>query len=134
MSFNNKNNLKIEFRAVPYSRSHVLEYRISPNQDLNYKKEYSIFGFRFTFKRKFKTNWHQPFYFKNRMTSYLYDKNDSFNYFPLFIDSKYELETFKEKFKTIGQFISYFDEKEKRELHNWSIERNKYLNNCGIWE
>lgn len=134
MSFKYKNNLKVEFRAVPYSTSHILEYRISPNQDLNYEKEYSFFGFRFTIKRKFKTNWHQPFYFNNHITAYLYSKNDSFNYLPLFIDSKYELETFREKFKTIGQFISYFDEKEKRELHNWSIERNNYLNNCGVWE
>ena len=133
MSFKYKDNLKIEFRAVPFSTSHVLEYRISPNQDLNYEKEYSIFGIKFKLNKKFSTDWHQPFYFNNHITAYLYNKDDSTNYLPLFIDSRHELETFKLKFKTIGEFFSYYDEKEKHEIEEWTIERNNYLSNNGIW-
>lgn len=37
-----KDNLKIEFRAVPYAHEEkVLEYRISPEQDLTYYVEVS---------------------------------------------------------------------------------------------
>lgn len=30
MSWKYKDDLKIEFRAIPYGTAHVLEYRISP--------------------------------------------------------------------------------------------------------
>ena len=52
MSFYYNNNLKIEFRAVPYSTSHVLEFRISPDQDLNYEVEKSFFFVLNTRKRR----------------------------------------------------------------------------------
>lgn len=46
MSFYYNRNLKIEFRAVPYSStSHVLEFLISPNQDLNFEVEKSFFWY-----------------------------------------------------------------------------------------
>ena len=42
MSFWYQNNLKIEFRAVPYSINHAIEYRISPDQDLEFEVEKSF--------------------------------------------------------------------------------------------
>ena len=54
-------HLKIEFCAVPYSSEHVLQYRISPDQDLSYEEEKNILGlFKIKLKKKFKTDWHQP--------------------------------------------------------------------------
>ena len=133
MSFTYKNNLLIEFRAVPYSTSHVLEYRISPNQDLNYEKEYSIFGIKFKLNKKFSTNWHQPSYFVNHPSAYLYEQNDYRNYIPLFIENKHELAAYQLKYKTIGDFFSYVNEKETKELEKYIIKHNTYLNNKGIW-
>lgn len=52
---NTINNLKIDLRAVPYSdTSHVLEYRINPNQDLTYYKEHSLLFGLIKFKTKHK--------------------------------------------------------------------------------
>ena len=55
-----KEDLKIEFRAVPYaSGSRVLEYRISPEQDLTYYVEKSyLWGLiKFKSKCKYDTGW-----------------------------------------------------------------------------
>ena len=43
-----RNDLKIEFKAEIYGQGiyHVLMYRISPNQDLNYIEERSFLGFK----------------------------------------------------------------------------------------
>ena len=89
MSFAYNKNLKIEFRAVPYSTSHVLEYRISPNQDLTYETEVNIFGlFKIKLKRKYKTNWHQPTIITNYPSAYLYSKESGEIYLPFFIREK----------------------------------------------
>jgi hypothetical protein len=55
-----RDDLKIEFKAVPYGSSglyHRLMYRISPDQDLTYYKEYSFLGIKFKLKKKFDTSW-----------------------------------------------------------------------------
>ena len=45
-------NLKIQFRAVSFAKSsHVLEYRVDPNQDLTYKKTVGFWIFKFSLKR-----------------------------------------------------------------------------------
>lgn len=128
-----RKNLKIEFRAVPYtSSSHVLEYRISPEQDITYKKEYSIFGFKFYLNRKFDTCWKQPIWFCN----YSWDKfftEESRCWTPIFINSKQHLREYKIKYKTIGEFYDYLKEHDDKEKQAWEIHRQKYLNERGIW-
>ena len=39
-----KNDLKIEFRAVFYTGDyHAIEYRISPDQNLKFKRKFKLF-------------------------------------------------------------------------------------------
>ena len=53
-----REDLKIEFKAEIFGSVgtyHVLMYRISPDQDLTYETEVSIFGlFKIKLKRKYK--------------------------------------------------------------------------------
>ena len=126
-------DLKIEFRAVPYTKtSHVLEYRISPNQDITYKKEYSIFGFKFYLNKMFDTRWKQPIWFRN----YSFDRfftEESSCWTSIFIDSKQHLQEYKMKYKTIGEFYDYLKEHDDKEKQAWEAHRQKYLDECGIW-
>ena len=96
-----KNDLKIEFRAVSYASKHVLEYRISPDQDLTYYNEYSFLKF-FTFriKKKYNTNWYKAWWFFNYGTAYLYPESEV-DLHPIFIYKQLDLESFKFKFPTI---------------------------------
>ena len=134
MSFAYNKNLKIEFRAVPYSTSHVLEYRISPNQDLTYETEISIFGlFKIKLKRKYKTNWHQPYVFNNWPGSEQYSKESGEPYLPMFVRDKDELKKFQSTFKTIGEFFDSVNREEAKEEAEWQKARNEYLKTCGTW-
>ena len=128
-------HLKIEFRAVPYSSEHVLEYRISPNQDLTYEDEISIFGlFKIKVKRKFKTNWHQPVIITYWPGSERYSKKSGELYLPFFIREKKDLQRFKTSFNTIGEFFDFMYREEAKAEAKWQIERTEYLKNCGTWE
>lgn len=130
-------NLKIDLRAVPYtSNSHVLEYRINPDQDLTYYKEHSLFFglIKFKTKHKYSTKWIQPVRFFNSITSYRYDENDRWNNnHPIFVHSKNDLKRLKDELQTYGQFIKwYWDEDMKQRTAYWK-ERNNYLNQHTIW-
>lgn len=134
MSFAYNKDLKIEFRAVPYSTRHVLEYRISPDQDLTYETEVSIFGlFKIKLKKKYKTNWHQPCILVNYPSAYLYSKESGEPYLPIFIRDKDELKKIQSMFKTIGEFFDYVNKEEAKEEAEWQKDRNEYLKNCGTW-
>ena len=128
-------NLKIEFRAVPYSTGHVLEYRISPNQDLTYETDINIFGlFKIKFKRKYKTNWHRPCIFVNWPGSERYSKDSEEPYLPMFVRDKDEFRKIQSTFKTIGDFFDYVNKEEAKAEAEWQKARNEYLNTYGIWE
>ena len=131
MSFLYNNDLKIEFRAVPYSTSHVLEYRISPDQDLSFETEESFLGIKYKRKRKYQTNWHQPLIFLNYPGAYHETADDCYS--PIFIRKKKDLEEFKIKFKTIGEFRDWQDKEIKRERNEWQIERTNYLEEHKDW-
>lgn len=134
MSFAYNKGLKIEFRAVPYSTSHVLEYRISPNQDLTYETEVNIFGlFKIKLKRKYKTNWHQPCTLVNYPSAYLYSKESGEPYLPMFIRDKNEFKKIQSSFNTIGEFFDYVNKEEAKEEAKWQKARNEYLKTCGTW-
>ena len=136
---NNKRNLKIELRAVPYyegSDSHVLEYRISPNQDLRYYKEYNWFWglIKFGVVKKYSTAWHQPIRFFNGLFSYKFEENDSYSAeHPIFVHSKEELEDLKKKWQTYGQFIDWYWEEDKKQRSQYWKERNAFLERRAIW-
>lgn len=135
MSSTFRKDLKIEFRAVPYgSLSHVLEYRISPDQDLTYEEYDSwLWGLiKFKRKRKFSTEWYTAHHFLNYPSACLHEKED--NYHPIFIDTIKELNEYKQKYKTIGDFYEMIDKWNEKEISEWSIKRMNYLENHNIWE
>ena len=121
-------DLKIQFRAVYYAESnHVLEYRVDPNQNLTYYKEYSFLGIHWKIKKKYKTDWIQPEHYWNHCTAKYYDENDSFNFGPYFIENQKELDWYKNNFKTIGEFLKYHIEYSNKEYEEWKIDRINYL-------
>lgn len=135
---NNKRNLKIELRAVPFgdSDSHVLEYRISPDQDLRYYKEYNWFWglIKFGVVKKHSISWHQPVRFFNGLISYRYNENDDYsNNHPIFVHSKQELEDFKQKWQTYGEFIDWYWEEDERQRSAYRRERNAFLERRAVW-
>ena len=133
-----KQNLKIDLRAVPYgSDSHVLEYRINPDQDLIYYKEHSLlFGLiKFKIKHKYSTKWHKPTRFFNGTISYQFPENDSFNNdFPIFVHSKDELQKLKNSWKTYEDFIDWYQKEDIKQRKEYWEKRNEYLKKIGIWE
>ena len=125
-----KDDLKIEFRAVPYADlSRVLEYRISPNQDLVYYKNVSyLWGLiKFKRKKKYSTKWEPVLIFKCGFTSHYYDVNDWLNYMPIWCDNQEKLDWYKRTFETFGAFERYLTEKEKGEYVEYWTRRAKYL-------
>ena len=129
-----KDNLKIQLRAVCYgSRSHVLEYRIDPNQDITYEEvPNSFFGrllkkIGWSFIKVFDTSWHQPQVFLNSLIMEENDFEDDYNWGPIWCDSKTTLEFFKGKFKTYGDLREYLEKDYNESYKKWKVERDKYL-------
>lgn len=126
----NKNNLKIEFRAVPYANNYyALEYRIAPDQDLEYTKKVSLLWglIKFDWKTKYSTKWKEITVFKNYLTSHLYDVDDMLNWTPILIKDQDGLESYKSKYKTLGQWMSYIQERHNKEMDKYNEERKNYL-------
>ena len=127
-------SLKVEFRAVPYASSHVIEYRISPEQDVTYFQEVSfLWIFKFKVKRKFDTSWKQPQLFRCTLTSKYYPENDTVNYMPLFIYKKEDLDEYVRKYKTIGEWFEWMDKIEETEKAKYQNERAEYLEQSTTW-
>ena len=128
-------SLKIEFRAVPYGVGHVLEYRISPNQNITYEAEINIFGlFKIKITKKYNTSWHQPYWIVNWPGSERYSKESGEPYLPIVIHNKKELKDYQTRFNTCGEFFNYKHETEAKEEAAWQKARNEYLDNCGTWK
>ena len=128
-----RDDLKIEFRVVPYASAHVLEYRINPDQDLTYYNEYSFLKF-FTFriKKKYDTNWNKAWRFFNYVTAYRYPESEVDPH-PIFIYKQSDLESFKINFPTIGSFFTYLDDISDREREKHKRAREKYLKGNVTW-
>ena len=124
-----RDNLKIEFRAVPYAHEeHVLEYRISPDQDITYYKEKRLFGiFKYRQKCKYSTSWQEIRVFECNLTSHYYDVDKWLNYMPIWCNGQDTLDWFKRTFQTLGAFEKYIAEREKPELERYWKKRKKYL-------
>lgn len=124
-----RDSLKIEFRAVPYAEvSHVLEYRISPEQDITYYKEKRLFGiFKYRRKCKYNTSWRKIRVFECCLTSHYYDVNHWINSMPIWCNHQKTLNWFKSTFQTLGAFEKYLVEREKPELEKYWKKREKYL-------
>ena len=131
MSYWVSDHLKIEFRAVPYASEHALEYRISPNQKLDFETDEKFLWFKYKKKRKYKTDWHTVRHFVNYPSAYLHDEEDC--YLPIFIRKRNELEFYKESFHTYGEFIKWLNKKEEPERSSWKVERMNYLHEKEDW-
>lgn len=128
-----RNDLKIEFKAKiygPLGRYHVLMYRISPNQDLNYIEERSFLGFKYKVKNKFDTSWHKAYQYLNYPGACEYDEPQTF---PVLIKEYEEFEEWKTSCKTMSEFFDSLNKINKQEIEKWKIDREKYLNECKTW-
>ena len=133
-----KRNLKIELRADIYSNRstyHVLEWRISPEQDVRYYKEHNwLFGLiKFGSVVKANTKWHMPYVFRYTVCSECYAEDDDYNYGPIFIDSKEELRELAEKLKTYGELSDWINETESKEVYKYRAARKKFLEEQSTW-
>ena len=133
-----KRNLKIELRAVNYSdRStyHVLEWRISPEQDVRYYKEHKwLFGLiKFGTVVKANTKWHMPYVFRCGICSKYYAEDDDYNYSPIFIESKEKLRELSEKIKTYGELSEWINERVSNEIYKYRAERKQFLEEQSTW-
>lgn len=127
-----RNDLKIEFKAESYGSSgtyHVLMYRISPNQNLNYTEERSFLGFKFKVKCKFDTSWHEAYQYLNFPSSCQYDEPQTN---PVLMKEHEEFKEWK-SCKTIGEFFERLDKINEIEINEWKRDREKYLNECKTW-
>lgn len=129
-----REDLEIEFRAVPYGGKHVLEYRISPDQDITYKKTFKFLCIEFNIKKKFNTNWYKACEFLNwpGLSNSSWDKSEG--YLPLFIHKKSDLVWYKYTFHTIGDFFKYIEEKDAKEMAEFEKEREEFINKNKIWK
>ena len=127
-----RNDLKIEFKAESYGSSgiyHVLMYRISPNQNLNYTEERSFLGFKYKVKRKFDTSWHEAYQYLNFPSSCQYDEPQTN---PVLMKEHEEFKEWKSR-KTMGEFFERLDKINEQEINEWKRDREKYLNECKTW-
>ena len=127
-----RNDLKIEFKAESYGLSgiyHVLMYRISPNQNLNYTEERSFLGFKYKVKRKFDTSWHEAYQYLNFPSSCQYDEPQTN---PVLMKEHEEFKEWKSS-KTMGEFFERLDKINEKEINEWKRDREKYLNECKTW-
>ena len=123
-------DLKIQFRAVPYSKSnHILEYRVYPEQDLRYYKEHKWFWglIKFGTVAKYSTKWIQPEHYWNHCTAMYYTEDSWDNWGPYFIKNQEELDWYKNNFKTIGEFLKCHNDYSNEEYEAWKIARANYL-------
>jgi hypothetical protein len=127
-----RNDLKIEFKAESYGSSgryHVLMYRISPNQNLNYTEERSFLGFKYKVKCKFDTSWHEAYQYLNFPSSCQYDEPQTN---PVLMKEHEEFKKWK-SCKTMGEFFDSLDKINEIEINEWKRDREKYLNECKTW-
>lgn len=131
----NKDDLKIEFRAVPSFSSEgevlfrSLQYRLSPNQDLYYYKIHSLFWglIKFKWRHKYSTDWINIRVFHDWGKSYRYELCSDLNYTSIFINSQSELDHYKNTYKTYGELMKYLDSINNPRMNDYMKKRVLYL-------
>ena len=113
----NRGDLKIQFRSVKNDNNsalRVIEYRVNPNQDITYKKYMKLlFGlFNITLTRKYSTEWIRPCIYT------FWQLTKEFGTCPVYTSEKfhsvmYNLQWFKNKFKTIKEFEDWISLKDQ---------------------
>jgi hypothetical protein len=128
-----RDDLKIEFKAVPYGSTGIyrrLMYRISPDQDLTYYKEYSFLGIKFKRKKKFDTSWQKGWQYLTWSESCGSEPEPTTN--PILFNEKSIFEDWK-RCKTMGEYFEKLDKINEKEIIKWKESRKKYLSQEGDW-
>ena len=126
-------DLKVEFKGESFGSTgtyHVLMYRISPNQNLNYYEEHSFLGFKYKVKKKVDTSWYRAVQYLNYPLSERYSEPQTN---PVLLENIEEFEEWKTNCKTMGDFFARLDEINTKEIEDWKQNRKKYLNNIKTW-
>lgn len=120
-----RRDLKIEFCAHRVSMIHRLYYRVSPDQELTYKVTKRILGlFLVTKTKSISTEWKEARYFDGAK----YREESSYlNWTVIGIENQDELNKYKCKYRTIGQFEDYLHKLTNDNYAKYKIEREKYL-------
>lgn len=128
-----RDDLKIEFKAVPYGSNgkyHRLMYRISPDQDLTYYKEYSFLGIKFKCKKKFDTSWQKGWQYLTWGACCGCEDEPTTN--PILFDKKSTFDEWK-LCKTMGEYFEKLNKINEKEIMKWKEYRKRYLSHKGEW-
>ena len=127
----NRDDLKIQFRGIHYTgKSLVLQYRIDPDDERNtyIKTKKYLFGLiKLDVLMSYPCKWITVNIFKGN-----YDKADEYsylNYGPIWVNSKKDVNLYRDRFKTIGQFEDYIKNKEAKNYEKYKANREAYLKN-----
>lgn len=124
-----RKNLRIQFRGIQYGgHSHALQYRIDPSDNHNgyiETKKYLFGLIKRDILKTYNCNWITCRIF----TGYLdfADEHNELNYGPIWISNKDDVKFYKDRFKTIGQFEEYLDNKSSENYKRYKINRDAYL-------
>ena len=138
-----KRNLKIEVRAVIFLKGHdnrVLEYRLSPDQELTEKIEPSnaleaverIF-LPWKYEKKYDSYWIQPKVFQENIIMGHYEFENDWNWGPVWVRSQKQFEEMKEMFKTYGDLEDWFENRNQEGRKKWAKARDEYLKKEDPW-
>ena len=127
----NRDDLKIQFRGIHYTgKSHVLQYRIDPDDERNtyIKTKKYLFGLiKLDVLMSYACKWITVIIFKG-----YYDNADEYsylNYGPILVNSKKDVDLYRDRVKTIGQFEDYIKNKEAKNYEKYKANREAYLKN-----
>ena len=126
----NKNDLKVELRSALFMSSddsRVLEYRISPEQDLTYYKEVKLFGLTlFKLRREYSCKWIMPFtYWTSDIIAQFHYKPDIH---PIWLDSMDDFENLKQTIHTYGDIRNLIKKMNAEAVKEHKEMRKEYLN------
>ena len=126
----NKNNLKVELRSALFASSYdsrVLEYRISPEQDLTYHREVKLFGMTlFKLRRKYSCEWIRPrVFWTNNVLAHMYCAPDMH---PIWLNSMRDFESFKMIIHTYGDMMALIKKMDDEAIKKHNEMREEYFN------
>ena len=124
-----RKDLKIQFRGIHYTgKSHVLQYRIDPDDERNtyIKTKKYLFGL---IKRDVPMSYPCNWITVNIFNGHCDDEDEGYylNYGPIWINSQKDVNFYKDRFKTIGQFEDYIKNTAEKNYETYKTNRAAYL-------
>lgn len=126
----NKNDLKVELRSALFMSSddsRVLEYRISPEQDITYYKEIKLFGLTlFKLRSKYSCDWIRPRVFWTSNIEAQLHCNPYMH--PIWLNKMQDFENFKKTIHTYGDIMNLIKKMDDEAIKEHNEMREEYLN------